>query len=94
MIFGIIGYVSGTILLIFPVYYMAYFLASWILASRQETTNYKAFVDLGEIENSFQNKIFFKRNLIKARDSQRRMSKIGKINAEKNVISHTSQNKV
>ena len=94
LVFGLFGYVSGAILLIFPVYYMIYFLASWVLASRQRTQNYREFVDLSDMDKGLERGTVFRRNLLKERDSIKKPTRMGRINAEQNVISHTSQNRV
>ena len=97
--YGIIGWISGAIIIIFFIFYVAYFIASWMIAKQTKTTpNFKQFIDFDDSDQSLDENVDFKRNLIVEKkqkyDSRNQIFKLNSLSVEQNVVSHVSKNKV
>ena len=99
LIFGIIGWISGVIMIVFFLFFLGYFVASWMIARQSKTApNFKQFIDFDDSDQSFEDNIDFKRNLIvekKQRTEHKNpMFRLNSVSVEQNVVSHVSKNKV
>jgi ribosomal protein L21 len=70
-----------------------------MIAKQTRTTpNFKQFIDFDDSDQSFDDNVDFKRNLIVEKkqkyDSRNQAFKLNSLSVEQNVVSHVSKNKV
>jgi ribosomal protein L21 len=70
-----------------------------MIAKQTKTTpNFKQFIDFDDSDQSFEENVDFKRNLIvekkQRNDTRNQMFRLNSLSVEQNVVSHVSKNKV
>lgn len=91
-VFGMIGYISGIIMIFFLIFYLLYFILGFELASNSQTKNFEQFIDIEENNNnddSQMNSYNYKRNIILAKkepnNKKKTLSKITLKNKQRNM---------
>ena len=98
--FGIAGYISGIIIVMFMLLYVGYVIISLLLAQKNTTRSYEHFIDFGsDRHNPNEENFDFKRNLFVEKqqndlEDKNAVFKINSLSIEKNVISHNFKNRV
>lgn len=84
-------------MIVFSIFYVAYFIASWMIAKQTKNIpNFKQFIDFDDSDQSEEENVDFKRNLIveKIQEHKNPIFQMNSLSVEQNVLSHVSKNKV